>query len=113
MNKLIDLLNEYEEEWVVYTEWEEWEITPTWRQEDWHIWHCNAKTVMFEKSTFDRYICSKSYGFIKWLVENEKIKKEHIVDIAMFYCICIDYRAVIIKLSISDKPIKDLVNMLK
>lgn len=106
MNKLIDLLNEYEEEWVVYTEWEEWEITPTWRQEDWHIWHCNAKTVMFEKSTFDRYICSKSYGFIKWLVNNNKIKwfEFYLWDASL---------EIIQELSISDKPIKDLVNMLK
>lgn len=69
------------------------------------------------------YICSKQYGFIKWLVENDKIDLDK-VENKFYYDICLtDYwdteRAywksdlVISVLSISDNPIEDLCKLLK
>lgn len=80
MEKLLKLINEYEEsrwntidDWLTEEERENWSIieeTPMWREYEWHLRHCNANTVAFEKDTFDAYALSKKYGFIRWLLEN-------------------------------------------
>jgi hypothetical protein len=90
MEKLLKLINEYEEsrwetidDWLTEEERENWAIieeTPTRKEYEWHLRHCNANTVAFEKDTFDAYALSKKYGFIRWLVKNDKIDRERIND---------------------------------
>jgi hypothetical protein len=80
MEKLLELINEYEEsrwttidDWLTEEERENWatiEENPTRKEYEWHLRHCNAKTVAYEKDTFDAYALSKKYGFVRWLLEN-------------------------------------------
>lgn len=75
--KLIELLNEYEKE-IKKSEFYEWEKWIWWpnnlfrrdtRDEEWsHLY----------SDTADTYVISKKYGFIWWLVENDKIEWETI-----------------------------------
>ena len=114
MEKLIELLNEYEkkERKSEFYEWEKW----IWwefnlfrrdtRDEEWsHIY----------SDTADTYVISKKYGFILWLVENDKIDFEMEMDTLPFrekYDIKkSDF--LIMLLSISDTPIEDLLLYLK
>ena len=94
MEKLIELLNEYNEWWH-------------WRDEN-----------------FDRnklLVISKWYWFIKWLVENDKIDREQFYDKARKIITDFDLRweyewacnEIIMLLSISDTPIEDLVSYLR
>ena len=55
------------------------------------------------------YIVSKSYWFIKWLVDNDKIDIEKFPQIMEYS----DYESLLMILSISDTPIEDLINYLK
>ena len=80
MEKLLKLINEYEESrWEVIDDWlteeerENWAIVEeshTRKEYKWHLRHCNASTIAHEKDTFDAYALSKKYGFIRWLLEN-------------------------------------------
>lgn len=107
MEKLIELLNEYrsKEFWYNVPEWEE-----------------DALWVNDEK------IISKRYGFIKWLVDNDKIDIEKIENseyylIDWFYYnerknFWIEWKEDVEKiflmlLAVSDTPIDDLVSYLK
>lgn len=98
MEKLIELLNEYNEWWH-------------WRDEN-----------------FDRnklLVISKGYWFIKWLVENDKINKDLISRVLIrayvspktmvsLECEFYDYyESLLMLLSISSSPIDDLVSYLK
>ena len=104
MEKLIELLNEYEQE--------EW----CWGLKYWKL-H-NKYYDDYDQKDEEIRLISKWYGFIKWLVENDKIdiqkmeekseytflKKrwwEHIIE------------DVLMLLSISDTPIEDLISYLK
>jgi hypothetical protein len=116
MEKLIELLNEYENV-------NNWYATYTTRWED-------SKRELKSSYMFDEpqniiqiYIISKSFWFIKRLVENDKIDLEK-VEKKFYNEICItDYwdkdRAywksdlVISVLSISENPIEDLISYLK
>ena len=63
MQKLIELLNEYDP--YIASDGEH-------RDNLWgyaYQWH----SAVFPKELAESYIISKSYGFIKWLVENDKI----------------------------------------
>ena len=69
----------------------------------------------------DECIISKKEGFIKWLVENDKINKKKLdeaerrpmyVTDDMFSLYKVD-ECVIMLLSISDTPIEDLISYLK
>lgn len=83
MEKLLKLINEYEEsrwtmidDWLTEEERENWAIIeeqPTRKEYQWHLRHCNANTVAYEKDTFDYRALSKKYWFIKWLVDNQKL----------------------------------------
>ena len=83
MERLLKLINEYEEsrwtmidDWLTEEERESWAIieeTPMWREYEWHLRHCNANTVAYEKDTFDYYALSKKYWFVKWLVSHWKL----------------------------------------
>ena len=80
MEKLLKLINEYEEsrwdtvdDWLTEEERENWAVIeelPTWSEYEWHLRHCNANKVAYEKDTFDAYALSKKYGFVRWLLEN-------------------------------------------
>jgi hypothetical protein len=123
MEKLLKLINEYEEsrwntidDWLTEEERENWAIieeTPTRKEYEWHLRHCNANTVAFEKDTFDAYALSKKYGFIRWLVKNDKIDRERINDrwwdMSIHFT---DEELFIMSLSISNTPIEDLITYL-
>ena len=106
--KLLELLNEYEP--YIASDGEH-------RDNLWgyaYQWH----SAVFPKELAESYIISARYGFIKWLVENNKIKplrkfigwetdedEPYIqFDLADQY---------IAYLSISDTPIEDLISYLK
>ena len=84
MEKLLKLINEYEESrWKVIDDWlteeerENWAVVeeqPTRKEYEWHLRHCNANTVAYEKDTFDYRALSKKYWFIEWLFQWNKIK---------------------------------------
>lgn len=100
MEKLIELLNEYNEWWH-------------WRDEN------------FDKNKL--LVISKGYWFIKWLVDNDKILETEVRPIQIYdyeWKYCDDefwyswfnqwlYYRVIMELAISDKPIEDLISYLK
>ena len=131
--KLIELLNEYEKE-VKKSEFYEWEKWIWWdtnlfrrdtRDEEWsHLY----------SDTADTYVISKKYGFIWWLVENDKIDFRKLDykniymsdywssdDIFLAYnkweqwiIYTVDYyETILMLLSISDTPIEDLISYLK
>ena len=126
MEKLLKLINEYEEsrwttidDWLTEEEREEWAIieeTPMWSEYEWHLRHCNANKVAFEKDTFDAYALSKKYGFIKWLVDNNHIDLDEVADRMESWMntdnSC-DIANVQMDLAISDNPISDLISILK
>ena len=92
MQKLIELLNEYVKElWI-------WD----------YVWWHNKKTV--ENSD---YIITKKFWFIKWLVENEKIKwdeKFYLEDDEWLFG---TYECILMQLAIQDEPINFLISILK
>ena len=134
--KLIELLNEYEKKELKseFYEWEKWIWWDTnlfrrnTRDEEWsHIY----------STTADTYVISKKYGFIWWLVENNKIDFDkcwldvrHYLSynerydkwivmaenydndtlVREFYS---PYKQLLMLLSISDTPIEDLISYLK
>ena len=120
IEKLIELLNEYEKKGrkSEYYEWGKWIWWPNnlfrrdTRDEEWsHLY----------SDTADTYVISKKYGFIKWLVENDKIDREQFYDKARKIITDFDLRweyewacnEIIMLLSISDTPIEDLISYLK
>ena len=126
MEKLLKLINEYEEsrwttidDWLTEEERESWAIIeekPMWSEYEWHLRHCNANKVAYEKDTFDAYALSKKYGFIKWLVDNNHIDLDEVADRMESWMntdnSC-DIANVLMDLAISDNPISDLISILK
>ena len=108
MEKLIELLNEYEKKELKseFYEWEKWVWWDTnlfrrdTRDEEWS--HLYSETA-------DTYVISKKYGFIKWLVENDKIDLEKFPQIMEYS----DLESLLMYLSIQDKPIEYLLSILK
>lgn len=106
MEKLIELLNEHEKELNTGLHWRIDEIY-------WMLWRwLNLMWV-------DQYLISKHYWFIKWLVENDKVKIPHELDElpAMYWY---DYDSVECKadrllmlLAIQYEPIQFLISLLK
>lgn len=113
MDKLLELLNEFEKEkksWYTWNNIDSYDNCVYWVDCDWE-----TEITMYS----DLY--SKQYWFIKWLVDNDKI------DLKEFHKLCWiinqdseywnwtpqDYEQVIMYLSISDYPIEDLVSILK
>ena len=120
MEKLIELLNEYEKKELKseFYEWEKWVWWDTnlfrrdTRDEEWsHLY----------SDTADTYVISKKYGFIWWLVENDKIDrwkfeveytdKQTLKDVYIAWAK--QDELLILILSISDTPIDDLISYLK
>ena len=109
MEELIELLNEFCKEKKYNTEWYEWKFWP--------------KVKPYEELTqwvVNWIIIGKHYGFIKWLVDNDKIDRDRIlkedwVFRKKFYDLefaRIEDRMLML-LSISDTPIQDLCVWLK
>ena len=133
MEKLLKLINEYEEsrwttidDWLTEEEREAWAIIeekPMWSEYEWHLRHCNANTVAYEKDTCDAYALSKKYGFIEWLVNWHKIDSlklntkrfEEFEDykLAKYKTVSDEYIDKLhMILSISNNPISDLISIL-
>lgn len=119
MEKLLKLINEYEEsrwdtidDWLTEEERENWAIieeTPMWREYEWHLRHCNAKTVAYEKDTFDWYAISKKYWFIRWLIKNWYTTLES----WSWFQNTVSEKSLITICAISDNPIQTLLTYLK
>ena len=110
MEKLIELLNEYEVE-----------KKPSRLQRNYYLWfvHNFWKWIMYideEWEDVDDYrtdyeIISKEYGFIKWLVDNDNIDLTKLYhDMRLEFG---NYYWLLMQLSISDTPIEDLISYLK
>lgn len=98
MEKLIELLNEYEEKYR--------DFHFVW---DWNEWR---EFTEFEVA----FIISKKFWFIKWLVENEKIDVEKVYNNSDYPMVKRDeflYEWLLMLLSIQDEPIEFLVSILK
>ena len=121
MEKLIDLLNEFEkkERKSEYYEWEKWIWWPNnlfrrdTRDEEWsHLY----------SDTADSYVISKKFWFIRWLCDNNKINTDIVYQkgfLAKTYdkdeaWECFEpYEEILMLLSISDEPIDFLCSILK
>ena len=120
MEKLLNLLNQYEESMIDkdLEEEEDWiiEYGKVRTEFNWHLRFNNANTVQFPDEMFDYYAISQKYWFIKWLVDNDKIDLDEVVDRMeswMHTDNSCDIANVIMDLSISKNPISDLISMLK
>jgi hypothetical protein len=104
IEKLVELLNEYDS-----SNW--WKETDEWIDNIWKIYEFHSELQ----------IISKKYGFIKWLVENEKIdldktwyKKADFQEVWNWDWRTIRwYEMLLMLLSISSSPIDDLISYLK
>ena len=125
MDKLIELINEYEEEWIIFDEVDDEEcfvdVHPCtlWTEYNWHLWFNNANKAQFDKWMFDRVAISKDYGFIKRLVDNDKIEENNL-SLKVFQNIfwggfveVSTYEVLLMLLATSDTPIEDLISYLK
>ena len=112
MEKLIELLNEFEEynkncefdevyNYYPYRVWYEWDF----------------ETDLTENCMNITFIMSKTFWFIKWLVENDKIDFEWKLNTIRFESLVdqtLDsYLALLMLLSISNSPTEDLISYLK
>ena len=121
IEKLIELLNEYEKEKNPKTEykWFSSYYKPLcyWFKVPFQWWHDNWEDYSEEIAT------SKQYWFIKWLVENDKIDRDEIIINSEFMPIAFDRKwekyewseekQLLMLLSISSSPIDDLISYLK
>ena len=115
MQKLIELLNEYEtpRSWVVYKSYDDYDWFFYWVDCDWET----------EIAWSDSLICSKKFWWIWWLVENDKIDREKVKEKSDRIPLLLDkvwdiyncgvLKSVLMLLSISDTPIEDLISYLK
>ena len=95
MEKLIELLNEFEKE-----NWRNFEV-----KEIWMTYRNN-----------DLMVISKKYWFIKWLVDSDKIDFKKLDTTLIKYWLFKNiwfYEWLLMLLSISDTPIDDLILYLK
>jgi len=94
MEKLIELLNEYEK-------WDVWDYDEEmWRPYYWWGDGCD----------YEAYLISKKYWFIKWLVENEKVKEIRPIEEEKIYT---QEELLLMTLAIQDEPIRFLCDILK
>lgn len=106
MEKLIELLNEYLCPFSWYIQYHNengFKRTPT------------KSAVEWDRMLQDEYVLGKSFGFIKWLVENDKIDLLQL-DNRIALSMSIEFNKVervLMALSISDTPIDLLCSLLK
>ena len=121
MEKLIELLNEYEEK-VKKSD------NIYYRYDEWWLFFIEEYEVEWDKYKRKLYVhipilISKSFWFIKWLVDNDKIDFKKFDGYSYNYLenpiwsdnydTVRDYKTIIQWLSISDTPIEDLISYLK
>lgn len=114
MEKLIELLNEYQT-----TVNKEQGVNISWYYSD------NFKTLHhlddddirewdnFNWDAAESYVISKKFWFIKWLVENEKVRYQEIWYYIDRWYKEYDIDNLIMTLSIEDEPIDFLISLLK
>ena len=117
IEKLIELLNEYEREKIIHR---------TYYLVSWYIMYKRDDGEEVDDKRTDLEIISKSYGFIKWLVDNDKINWRKCLD--LWYEISVideewedidvmrtfdSYEQLLMYLAIQDNPIEFLVSILK
>lgn len=117
MEKLIELLNEYEEDKIKNSKW--LDVLYIWGYE----WTLHYYNNYKDENVFDNVrflIISKEYWFIKRLVDNNKIDfynilKENWTFRKEFYAIenKKEYERLIMLLSIEDEPIEFLIDNIK
>jgi hypothetical protein len=104
MEKLIELLNEYDGDVLEY-----WFVDEDIRRK--------VKNFDNEKNTWKSVVWyTKQFWFIKWLVENEKIDFKKLENLNKFNDILYlrtAYYGLLMLLSIQDNPIEFLVSILK
>ena len=111
MEKLIELLNEYE--WNKLYFYDDWIYCD--KYDMYEVWD----------SLIELEIISKRYWFIKWLVENDKIDFDKVMKLWIPCFVRYDkweiisvhdvdfYKQLIMLLSIQDNPIEFLISILK
>ena len=123
MEKLIEILNEYEKskdfrdyEWRIEKKSKE---RMCWTEIMWMSWE-QFTWAYINDEEMERIIISKKYEFIKWLVENDKIDrdkklKENWLFRKYFYDLeyVKNYDRLIMWLSVEDEPIEFLISILK
>lgn len=121
MEKLIELLNEYEiekekSEWVnvdAYVEFKwDYNYNRLVRYDETDHWEWDN----LYWDTAVAYLISKSFWFIKWLVENDKIDVEKEIKNSELNWLHEHYfreDCLLMLLAISDTPIEDLISYLK
>jgi hypothetical protein len=95
MDKLIELLNEYDSNWG-FTDY-------------WSLFNSMNEWI---SGTEDLQVISKKFWFIKWLVDNDKIdllKLDNRIALSEFNKV----ERVIMNLSIQDNPIEYLISVLR
>ena len=119
MEKLIEILNEYEKEvkkseivWSIDNDWDICRQTYEWVDYNEYTEYMNTNNLI-----------SKSFWFIKWLVDNDKIDRDKVLisfSMAeydglwnMYWHWVDDNQRLLMILAISDTPIEDLVSTLK
>lgn len=125
MMKLIELLNEFEIEREEKIDLFNDKEKPLW---DWYkdctgdltFEPIDSKILNWEAFSWDTansVIISKSYGFIWWLVENDKIDRKKYdrvyINTESWILGLKDYEQLLMLLAISDTPIEDLILYLK
>ena len=109
INKLIDLLNEYEKQFTDRPNYFWYKDKMLWK----YIF-CELNWRNIDNQ--ELMIISERYEFIKWLVENNKIDKD-IVRKKAKYLVLTNwlkyYEWLIMELSIQDEPISFLISILK
>lgn len=111
MNKLVELLNEYHHfnSDLIYYWWDEEYKRVYFHTEFSDEW-------IDEQRVDNEWICSKRFWFIKWLVDNDKIRKsykEWLPAITKNWFLLEWDTVLLMLLSISDTPIDDLISYLR
>lgn len=113
MEKLLNLLNEYEEKRIK-------KINADWKLRVKLLFKPYTKEVLTNQAYRSCWleVCSKYYWFIRWLVENDKIDRDKVNrESRKFFVGDLRPRTprykLLILLSISDTPIEDLFSYLK
>lgn len=120
MEKLIELLNEYEKskdfrdyEWRIEKKSKE---RPCWTLIMWMSWE-QFTWAYIDDEEMERIIISKKYEFIKWLVENDKINYLQLIEDNTWNILKENWwdnkTVLLMLLAIQDEPIKFLISILK
>ena len=103
MGKLIELLNE-----MIKSKGNCYKIIDY----AWWVFIIDDKANKYRCNLYPAVVISKEYWFIKWLVENNKIKL-WAYDIEWYHFNAHTYLDLIMLLSIQDNPIEFLISILK